>query len=158
MDQGRKVQMTSRPNRFNIRVYGIWIDSGRVLVTDEFRMDHEMTKFPGGGLEFGEGPADCIRRECFEEFGQEFEIAGHFYTTDFFQVSAFNKSDQLISIYYLVKPVEDCRFKISEIKFDFAERVDGAQAFRWIPLSELNEDDLTWPVDKRVAGMLRNRQ
>ena len=143
-----------KPTRFNIRVYGIWIDSGRVLVTDEYRMGYEMTKFPGGGLEFGEGPEDCILRECLEEFGQEFEIERHFYTTGFFQQSAFSKSDQLISIYYLVKPKDPCRFKISGSKFDFPERIDGAQAFRWIPLEQLSPDDLTWPVDKVVAEML----
>ncbi len=124
------------------------------MVTDEYRMGHEMTKFPGGGLEFGEGPEDCIVRECFEEFGQEFEVVRHFYTTGFFQVSAFNKNDQLISIYYLVKPKENCRFRISEAKFDFTERVDGAQAFRWIALADLSPGDMTWPVDRKVAELL----
>ena len=147
--------MMQKPDRFNIRVYGIWINEAReVLVTDEFRMGYEMTKFPGGGLEFGEGLVDCIKRECMEEFGQEFEVVKHFYTTDFFQQSAFNRNDQLISIYYLVKPVEAHRFRISSSRFDFAERVDGAQTFRWIPLSELSSNDLTFPVDKKVAEML----
>ena len=147
--------MDHKPNRFNIRVYGIWINEAKeVLVTDEFRLGHEMTKFPGGGLEFGEGTEDCIRRECMEEFGQEFEVVKHFYTTGFFQQSAFNKNDQLISIYYLIRPVDEHRFKISSGKFDFAERVDGAQAFRWISLAALSADDLTFPVDKRVAEML----
>lgn len=149
--------MMQKPDRFNIRVYGIWINEAReVLVTDEFRMGYEMTKFPGGGLEFGEGLVDCIKRECMEEFGQEFEVVEHFYTTDFFQQSAFNKRDQLVSIYYLVKPVETHRFKISSSRFDFAERIDGAQTFRWIPLDELSPDDLTFPVDKKVAEMLRS--
>lgn len=148
--------MEPKPDRFNVRVYGIWINEAKeVLVTDELRMGYEMTKFPGGGLEFGEGPEDCIRRECMEEFGQEFEVTAHFYTTGFFQQSAFNKKDQLISIYYLVRPVDQHRFKISSGKFDFAERVDGAQSFRWIPLDELSADDLTFPVDKKVAEMLR---
>jgi 8-oxo-dGTP diphosphatase len=144
-----------KPSRFNIRVYGIWINEAKeVLVTDEYRMGYEMTKFPGGGLEFGEGLIDCIKRECMEEFGQEFEVTGHFYTTDFFQQSAFNKKDQLISIYYFIKPAEEHRFAISPSKFDFAERIDGAQSFRWIPLRELTVNDLTFPVDKKVAEML----
>jgi 8-oxo-dGTP diphosphatase len=147
--------MTHKPTKFNVRVYGIWISDGKVLVTDELRGGKEMTKFPGGGLEFGEGPVDCILRECIEEFGQEFEVTGHFYTTDFFQQSAFNRNDQLLSIYYLIKPVDDHRFKISGSKFDFAERIDGAQAFRWIPLSELSPADLTFPVDRKVAEMLK---
>lgn len=149
--------MMQKTGRFNVRVYGIWLNEGRVLVTDEFRMGKEMTKFPGGGLEFGEGPVDCILRECIEEFGQEFEVTDHFYTTEFFQQSAFNKNDQLLSIYYLIRPVDDHRFRISASKFDFGERIDGAQAFRWIPLNELSADDLTFPVDKRVAELLKER-
>ena len=45
-------------NQFNIRVYGLWIREGRILVTDEFRLGTFMTKFPGGALEFGEGTID----------------------------------------------------------------------------------------------------
>lgn len=149
--------MTQRPTRFNVRVYGIWISEGRVLVTDELRGGTEMTKFPGGGLEFGEGTVECILRECMEEFGQEFEVTEHFYTTDFFQQSAFSRNDQLLSIYYLIKPVDDHRFKISDSRFDFAERIDGAQTFRWIPLDELSADDMTYPVDKKVAEMLKQK-
>lgn len=144
-------------NRFNIRVYGVIFneDNSKVLVTDEFRLGIDITKLPGGGLEFGEGTVDCIKRECMEEFGQEFEVVEHFYTTDFFQVSAFNKNDQLISIYYIIKPVEEHRFKISETPFSFREKIDGAQIFRWIPLKEISPDDFTFPVDKKVAEMLK---
>ena len=70
--------------KFNVRVYGLIINDKReVLISDEFQIDMKMTKFPGGGLDFGEGPADCIRRECLEELGQEVEIIDHFYTTGF---------------------------------------------------------------------------
>lgn len=146
-------------NSFNIRVYGIIFndDQSKVLVTDEFRLGMDITKFPGGGLEFGEGTVECIKRECMEEFGQEFEVVEHFYTTDFFQVSAFNKNDQLISIYYIVKPVEKHRFKISEIPFSFQEKIDGAQIFRWVSLTGIKPDEFTFPVDKKVAEMLKGR-
>ena len=41
---------------FNIRVYGILInDKKQVLVSDEFIRGGYYTKFPGGGLELGEG-------------------------------------------------------------------------------------------------------
>ena len=48
--------------RFNIRVYGFLIDEGCILVTDEFRLGIFMTKFPGGGLIYGEGMIDCLKR------------------------------------------------------------------------------------------------
>ena len=86
---------------FNVRVYGILIDQyQRLLVTDEFIRGAYITKLPGGGLEFGEGTRDCLQREFREETGLEVSIGEHFYTTDFFQISAFNHKDQIISIYY----------------------------------------------------------
>jgi 8-oxo-dGTP diphosphatase len=74
-----------------------------LLVSDEFIRGGYFTKLPGGGLEFGEGTRDCLRREFMEETGLEVEVCEHIYTTDFFQISAFNNKDQIISIYYRVK-------------------------------------------------------
>ncbi|MBW6489588.1 MAG: hypothetical protein K0B15_00205 [Lentimicrobium sp.] len=51
-------------NRFNIRVYGLIFHKGNLLVSNEFRLGIHMTKFPGGGLIFGEGALDCLKREC----------------------------------------------------------------------------------------------
>jgi 8-oxo-dGTP pyrophosphatase MutT (NUDIX family) len=52
-----------KPKMFNIRVYGLVIRQGKVLLTDEIRFGIPMTKFPGGGLKPGEGTVDCLRRE-----------------------------------------------------------------------------------------------
>jgi len=143
--------------RFNIRVYGILINErSEVLVTDELRMGMQMTKFPGGGLHHGEGTIDCVKREFTEELNIEIEIVKHFYTTDHFQASAFNPNDQLISIYYLVKTPEPQKIKI-ENKFVFTENKDGAQLFRWIKLNEISENDFTFPIDKKVVGLLKEK-
>ncbi len=76
---------------FNVRVYGILINEQKqVLVSDEFIRGSYYTKFPGGGLEFGEGTRDCLKREFMEEMNLKVEIGEHIYTTDFFQLSAFN--------------------------------------------------------------------
>ncbi len=114
-----------------------------------------MTKFPGGGMEFGEGPIDCIKRECIEEFGQEIEILEHFYTTDFFQKAMFFKNSQLISIYYLVKFKDKIQFKISDKPFDFDKSKNENQSFRWANLQNLSEDELTFPIDKLVLTKLK---
>ena len=50
--------------KFIIRVYGIAIHNGHILVCDEIWYDTFMTKFPGGGLEYGEGTIDCLKSEC----------------------------------------------------------------------------------------------
>ena len=138
---------------FNVRIYGIYLSQSKVLVTDECRGGMLMTKFPGGGLEFGEGIIDALQRECIEEFGQAFKVLDHFYTTDFFIASAFNNKQQLISIYYFIEPIEEVKFNITEKVFDFDE-VEGAQSFRWISMDELNENCFTFPIDKHVSQLL----
>jgi 8-oxo-dGTP pyrophosphatase MutT (NUDIX family) len=140
---------------FNIRVYGILInDQEEVLLTDEFRLGQRMTKFPGGGLEFGEGPIDCIKREALEEFGQPVEVTGHFYTTGFFQKALFYEDHQLISIYYRIRLLAPPTFGISKKAFDFEVETEGAQSFRWKPVAQLSTDDVSFPVDKKVVQLL----
>jgi 8-oxo-dGTP diphosphatase len=143
---------------FNVRVYGIMIDEKKgVLVCDELIKGHEITKFPGGGLEHGEGTIECIKREFIEETGHEIEVIEHFYTTDFYQKSAYNANHQIISIYYLVKPKSDFKIKTTENIFDFANKTDYAQTFRWINLKNISELDFTLPIDKKVGEMLKEK-
>ena len=73
-------------NQFSIRVYGILFDENkRVLLSDEYIRGMLITKFPGGGLEFGEGTRDCLVREFKEELNLSVSVGKHIYTTDFFQ-------------------------------------------------------------------------
>jgi 8-oxo-dGTP diphosphatase len=118
---------------FVIRAYAVVInDRNQVLLSDEYLMNTYMTKFPGGKLEWGEGPIDCLKREALEEFGQPVEIIDHFYTSDFFQTALLYQESQVLSIYYLAQFEGPIRFKLSTKRFDFAEPVHGSQSFRWI--------------------------
>src|ERR1700685_1992338 len=99
---------------FNVRVYGLLIQEGKVLVSDELIHNKYITKFPGGGLEFGEGTIDAIKREMMEETNTPVEVLEHFYTTDFFQVSAFNPHAQVISIYYTLKVLSSLQVAVKQ--------------------------------------------
>ncbi|MEI7662401.1 MAG: NUDIX domain-containing protein [Bacteroidota bacterium] len=144
-------------NQFNIRVYGLLVDDGTVLVTDEFRLGIYMTKFPGGGLKFGEGTIDCLKREFMEELSTPVEIISHFYTTDFFQPTTLLPSNmQLFSIYYFVNAEKPYRFKTTNVINDIPG-VDGAQSFRWVKIDALKQEDFTFPIDRFVAGELLKR-
>lgn len=145
-------------NHFNVRVYGILIVDGRVLVSDEHIKGVNITKFPGGGLEFGEGLTDCVKREFKEELDLDIEVISHFYTTDFFVASAFNTSSQVISIYYLVKALGPLTFKTTGKVFDFKKVTNGAQSFRWLALTGLTEGDFTYIIDKKVGEMLSQKK
>lgn len=144
--------MENESNHFNVRVYGLVRNElGQLLVTDEFCQNRFMTKFPGGGLEPGEGLIDGLKREFMEECGEEIEILQHFYTTDFYVKSMFRGGGQLISVYY------ECRFKQAPVfnaiqkPYEGMQEINDSVAFRWVSLEALNPDHVTWPVDKIVV-------
>ena len=148
---------------FNIRVYGILInDKNQVLLSDEFIRGNYYTKFPGGGLELGEGTRDCLKREFMEELDLKVEIGEHIYTTDYYQVSAFNPDHQIISIYYYVRALEDIKPSyLRTTEFDFnAEQLSlydttkEIETFRFIDWQDLNEECVTLPIDKIVVRCL----
>ncbi len=149
--------------RFNIRVYGVLIDpKNRVLISDEYIRGGFFTKFPGGGLEFGEGTRDCLKREFKEETDLDIEVGDHIYTTDFYQLSAFNNNDQIISIYYFVHG-DASQLETKTDRFDFvAHQVSDpegeAEVFRWISLDELDESMMDLPIDKMVVQMIKDKR
>jgi ADP-ribose pyrophosphatase YjhB (NUDIX family) len=145
-------------------VYGILInDEKQLLVVDEFIRGKYYTKFPGGGLELGEGTRDCLKREFKEEMNIEVEVKEHLYTTDFYQVSAFNPSHQIISIYYLVTPLEELNVPVKN-EFNLAEKKNKAHAndeeieeFRFIEWDKISEDSVTLPIDKVAVRLLKEK-
>jgi len=150
---------------FSIRVYGILLgENKQVLVTDELIRGAYITKFPGGGLEFGEGTRDCLKREFKEEMNLDVEVGDHLYTTDFFQMSAFNPEYQIVSIYYWVKALEPIRAPLRQKPFDFDEREmkiyeerKETETFRFIDADAFGEDSVTLPIDKVVARLVKDR-
>lgn len=142
--------------RFNLRVYAIIInDQDQILVADERRYGRSFTKFPGGGLEWGEGFIECIEREIREELSVDCEVGELFYITDFFQQSAFNENDQLVSLYYNVRIPDKDAIKLVEHPVPLP--YDGEE-FRWLALSTISQEDFTFPIDKLVADRLRSLQ
>ncbi|MEO5996924.1 MAG: NUDIX domain-containing protein [Chitinophagaceae bacterium] len=148
---------------FNVRVYGILLgENNSVLVSDEYIRGEYYTKFPGGGLEFGEGTRDCLKREFKEEMNLEVMITDHIYTTDFFQLSAFNPEHQIISIYYFAKAMEPISCILRDKPFDFDEHQliiykdkNEIESFRFIPWEDFSEEMITLPIDKVVTKKLK---
>lgn len=145
---------------FNIRVYGVLInDKKQVLVSDEYMFGTFITKFCGGGLEFGEGTKDCLVREFMEEMRLPVTVKEHIYTTDYFQQSAFNKNHQIISIYYRVVadhiPYLPCQSQ--PLVYAKEETTPGAelQKFRFVAWDDFSSERLTLPIDKIVADLIK---
>lgn len=135
-------------NSFNIRVYGLLINEHQeVLISDEREYGMEFTKFPGGGLEFGEGLVDGLKREFMEECRLPIDITRHIHTTDRFFKSAFNNS-QVIGVYYLVRSQAILNHRIGTYPFDFDDDAEPNQVFRWVGIDALKESDLTFDMDR----------
>jgi len=151
--------------RFNIRVYGLLINEQKqVLVSDELIRGSYITKFPGGGLEFGEGTRNCLQREFMEEMNLQVEIGDHIYTTDYFQLSAFNPEHQIISIYYFAKAIEEIKAPLRDKPFDFDEEqlkvyeaTKETETFRFVDWHEFSPESVTLPIDKIVASIIKER-
>lgn len=148
---------------FNIRVYGILIgENNQVLVSDEYIRGSYYTKFPGGGLEFGEGTRDCLKREFMEEMNLNVQVGEHIYTTDYFQMSAFNPEHQIISIYYFAQALEPITAPLRQKPFEFDEQQlavykekGETETFRFINWDDFSAASVTLPIDKIVARMLK---
>ena len=140
--------MNKGVSRFNIRVYALIILKNNILLSRELIQNELIYKFPGGGVELGEGIVDALQREAKEEMGQHLSHITHFYTTDFFQRSSFDSSEQLISIYFkasLSKHLNN-RLKIP---------VKDQPVFEWKRLVDLDEENLHFPIDKKVLNMIK---
>lgn len=139
------------PARFNIRVYGIWIRGESVLLSHEQTDTFSFTKFPGGGLQLGEGIADCLQREFMEELQISVEKKSLFFVNEDFLQSAFLPEDQMICMYYKVHGnVLPTLAPTIETRHGKTYQV---QAF-WKNISELKSEDFYFPLDKKVAEML----
>lgn len=134
---------------YTIRVYGIYVKDGKVLLSNEQYSEKQMLKFPGGGLEYGEGTIECLARELKEEYNLELASAKHYYTTDFFVPSAFHNKTGVMSIYYLI----DFKNKNIPVNQVFKDH-EATRVLEWATLSEFDPLLLTFPIDQKVGSML----
>lgn len=132
-------------NSFNIRVYGLCFQDNKLLVLYEEYVGEKLTKLPGGGMEYGEGTIDCLKREFMEELNLNIKSVEHFYTQEDFVQSKFRENEQIITIYYLVEVenMADLKIMLSQI-----ERVE------WFPMDNNNPFGL--PVDRLVFEKLQS--
>lgn len=139
--------------RFNLRVYALIMRGDDILLADESINDFAFTKFPGGGVELGEGIMDALIRELKEEGEINVQSAEHFYTTDFFQVSAFKSSEQIISVYYKVNADINWQSKFSDQSTNNKKHVLNLY---FKSIAEINENTLTFPIDKHILKLLKS--
>ena len=133
---------------FNVRVYALLEYKDKVLVMHEPFQGKLIYKFPGGGLEFGEGTKECIKREIKEELNLKVEVKEHYYTQDFFKLNAFDPTEQVLLIYYKATITDKALAKLKVLDADISELL-------WLTKEELNADKFTLDADKVVVELYK---
>jgi 8-oxo-dGTP pyrophosphatase MutT (NUDIX family) len=85
--------MAGRPHLYPVSVKGVVIRNDRVLLLRNERAEWEL---PGGKLELGEDPAECLAREIKEEAGWDVTPGP---ILDAWQYHIFDRADVLILTY-----------------------------------------------------------
>lgn len=134
-------------DKINIRVYGIVEKDSKILVLFEEYAGEHLMKFPGGGLELGEGIIDCLKREFEEELNVKIQIREHLYTQEEFLISRFRDNEQLLTIYYLIDIIDENEFLIMD---PCIEKIE------WIPIDQ-TENPFPLPTDKVAFDLLKNK-
>ncbi|MFY9505387.1 MAG: 8-oxo-dGTP diphosphatase MutT [Caldicoprobacterales bacterium] len=117
---------------------GIIVDNDRVLITRRAAKESFAGgwEFPGGKIEAGEGPKECLARELKEELAIETEVG------DFITLVEHDYKDISISLaaYY-------CNILKGQIK------VSVHDSYKWVKISDLLTYDLL-PADIPIAKKL----
>ena len=140
---------------FNVRAYGILFNQDSVLLSKEWYANHPgpIFKFPGGGVNLGEGPVDCVIREFNEEANLLVSVHEIIHVGRGFVKSFFNDT-QVISLYFRVQSLGG--MPPVDKKLPDPEGRDGAwyQLF-WCPISQLKPELMTFSNEQEMATVLQ---
>jgi 8-oxo-dGTP diphosphatase len=140
--------------RFNLRVYALIINEfDEILLSDECRFGQFFSKFPGGGVEYGEGIQAALMRELKEELNLHIQQMEFYYFNEFHQASAFDQSD-LIAFYYRIQLPKSLFLPKESYTIPFTEEIEKQ---RWVPLNLMHKEHLTFPIDQLVLEKLKNQ-
>ena len=135
------------------RVYGFLINNSKqVLVSAERFNGIPIIKFPGGGVEWGEGLQEALIREFKEELKISIGVKENIYFNDFPVESVIDKRYQVQAFFYHVEPLEPMRFS-TVLSLKPPEK--NTENFIWVDLKNLSEVLFTYEIEKEAAKALR---
>ncbi len=134
-------------DKINVRVYAAVVKDKKVLVLYEEYAGQHLMKMPGGGLEFGEGTLECLKREFEEELNVQVRIIEHLYTQEEFLTSRFRENEQLLTIYYIAEIIDENEFLILD---PCIEKID------WLPIDQPG-NPFELPIDRIAFEKLKEK-
>lgn len=136
------------------RVYGFIIHDGEILISEEYHYNTFMRKFPGGGMEEGEEPQNCLKRELKEELGLNLEVEERVFSTPQPVVSVFNNTLLVQCIYFKVKVIPEMTQLYREEYL--LPSTNGEERFKWVKLKAFEKDELTFKTDREAFEFLKS--
>jgi 8-oxo-dGTP pyrophosphatase MutT (NUDIX family) len=131
----RMITFTRGAKRFNLRIVGIAIEDGRVLL-HQFEGD-DFWALPGGRGELLEPANETLRREMQEELGIEVDVVRLLWLVEnFFEYQGLQYHE--LGLYFLMHLPPDWPLRTSETPFAGHEG-HLRLTFRWFPLDELEQ-------------------
>ena len=132
-----------------VRVYGFLEDAqGRVLVSAERFRGIPLVKYPGGGVEWGEGIHEALVREFQEELQLDVAVGELVFFNEFSVVSAFDPEVQVFSFFYRVTAVGPMSFATHSAVAVPDE--EGERAV-WVSKAELAHIPFTYPIEQEAT-------
>lgn len=135
---------------FTIHVYGLLIHENKLLITEEKWFDTYMLKLPGGGLEYGESPQDCLKREFMEECNIEINMLELLYVSTTFIPARFYKNVQVVPLYYKVSSAEITKIQTAKSFSNKESMKNGDLNLLWVELSKIDENFFSFPGDREI--------
>lgn len=115
---------------------------GRILIARRNPIKHMggLWEFPGGKIEPGEDPRDCVTREFIEEFGKEIQVGDLFMETD-----------------YTYEGKGDCHFSVfwAGCANDTIDELNEHMDYKWATVPDMDKYDFC-PADQPIIDALKN--
>lgn len=130
-------------NRFNLRVIGVWIHEGHVLLHQGIHDDY--WSLPGGRGELMELSEETVKREFLEELGVEVTVGRLLYFMEnFYHFEELDRVFHEVSFYYKVSTEAPVEMLAKDRVYNCIE--EGSDLiYKWFPLTELEQVNL-YPV------------
>jgi 8-oxo-dGTP diphosphatase len=139
--------------RFVVRVYGLIVQEGCLLVSHESYKGVEYVKLPGGGMEHHEGPEDTLKRELKEEMDVEVASLSLFAAYPAAIESKFHPDTHIVCLYYQVELTQPFSTEAWKADPRFAH-TENNQHLHWVPLHAISADLFSLASERYLAPLL----
>lgn len=139
---------------FKVRVYGLLENEGSYLVSHEAYKEARFCKFPGGGMELGETPDQCLKREIREELHVSIQSLRQFHFAERLVQNRFRPTQQVMGLYYVFTLApQDLSLVQRELTTTFTYEAIKHIKREWVAKEDLSRV-LSFEMDQEVAAKL----